>query len=187
MAFLCGCNIAAGFTADCNTLLSIGGLYNYAYVFNICDLDDTAPITIDQSGYVTDFTFKPQKGFYKFVSKNDSFAAGYEVLQGEGSAGFTQRVEMRLFSKTPAQDKVIKNSLVASLGIVVATANDEVKFFGWRKGLRLATGTQTSGFTQTDSTADTLTFEGGFTDPFLRVLDGNFAGTLAMLESKLAA
>lgn len=187
MAYLCGCPISAGFTADCLTLKQAGGLYNYLYVFNICDLNDATPLTIDVNGYVTNFTFKADKGFYKFVSKNDSFASGYEGVRAEGTSYFNHRVEGRVYSKTPVTDKVLEDLLVASVGVISITSNEEVLLYGWRKGMRIETLTQTSGFTAGDNAADNFTLVGDSLKKPLRVKDTDFPTTLAMLEAKLAA
>lgn len=175
------CKITAGIDIACEDKRRLGGLNPRWWAF---DVDEVLDYTIDVDGYVTDINFDTYGGTYKMESPDNSCSAGYEVVTAEGgNKFFNHTAAVKLFSTTPADDAVIEEMLVAKMGLIVQTQNQEFLIYGAFNGLKTTEGSQNSGAEDASDVTDTLTMAGGEKLKPYRFLNVDFATSLTTLES----
>ncbi len=176
------CGITSGVGVDCNSLSRIGGLNKRVFAFNIDDLD-TPAYTFDASGNIDSVNFATG-GLYEFRSRKNAHTAGYTAnTSGDGGNKYFQHdVILKLFSDSAEDDEVIKQLLVADVGLIVETRNKEFKVYGAFDGMDMTAGTQNSGQVDGSDISDTLTFMGGENAPPNRIFLTDYDTTLAYLQ-----
>jgi len=180
------CLITAGIVAECADLRRVGGVNKRFWVFNINQLDKAVGnggYTIDVNGYITAIAFEVYGGLYKFESQQQSHSGGYTaVVQVGGNRFFNHDALAKLFNSTPTDDEVIEELLVADVGIIMETNNQEFLLFGGFNGMRITEAVQNSGQESGSDTTSTLTFQGQEKEMPKRILATDYATTIALLE-----
>lgn len=178
------CGISSGIGIDCDGLKRVGGVGKKAWIFNIDDLSIN-PYTIGSNGCINQINFTSYKGLFEFASRKQTHSGGYvPVVGGEGGNKFFQHdVQLKLFSDSCTEDSVIEDLLVAEIGIILETNNEEFKLFGGFNGMDQTAGSQNTGQAAASDISDTLIFQGEEQDLPKRILDTNFATTKAYIES----
>lgn len=176
------CGITRGIGIDCDGLKRVGGVGKKAWIFNI---DDLGSYTTGSNGCINQLNFTGYTGLFEFASRKQAHSGGYvPVIGGEGGNKFFQHdVQLKLFSDSCDEDSIIETLLVASVGIILETNNQEFKLFGGFNGMDQTGGSQNSGQAAASDIADTLIFQGEEQDLPKRVLDTNFETTKAYIES----
>lgn len=176
------CGITGGLSVDCDALRRVGGVNKRAFVGNLSDVES---YTTDVDGCITAITFAATTGLYELESRKASHSGGITAqVSGEGGNKFyTHDVQLKLFSSTCAEDKIIEELLVANLIIILETNNKEFLLFGQDNGMEQASGSQNSGQVAATDISDTLIFIGEESAKPKRVLDADYATTKALLTS----
>jgi hypothetical protein len=176
------CGIGSGIGIDCEALKRVGGVNKKAWIFNI---DDLNTYTTGSDGCINQINFNAYAGLYEFDSRKQAHSGGYvPVIGGEGGNKFFQHdVQLKLFSDTCVDDQVIEDLLVAQVGIILETNNQEFKLFGGFNGMDQTGGSQSSGQAAASDIADTLIFQGEERDLPKRILDTDYETTKAYIES----
>jgi len=180
------CLITSGIVAECEDLRRVGGVNKRFWVFNINQLDKTVGtngFTFDVNGYITAIAFTVYGGLYKFESQQQSHSGGYTaVVQVGGNRFFNHDALAKIFNTTPDDDAVIEELLVADVGIIMETNNQEFILFGGFNGMRIAEVVQNSGQESGSDTTTQLTFQGQEKELPKRILTTDYATTLALLQ-----
>lgn len=176
------CAITSGIGIDCDGLKRVGGVGKKAWIFNLDDLDS---YTTGSDGCINQLNFKAYKGLFEFASRKQAHSGGYvPVIGGEGGNKFFQHdVQLKLFSDDCTEDQVIEDLLVADIGIILETNNEEFKLFGGFNGMEQTGGSQNTGQAAASDISDTLIFQGEEQDLPKRVLDTDFNTTKLYIES----
>ena len=181
------CLITAGMIASCGDLRRVGGANKRLWLFNINQVDRTTGTqgyTIDVNGYVTAIAWTAYGGLYIFESQKKSHSGGYTaVIQSGGNKFFNHDVIAKLLNATPADDQVIEELLVADVGVIIETNNQEFILYGGFNGMEMLEGVQNSGQESESDTSSTLTFQGMEKELPKRILSVDYATTLTLIES----
>ena len=180
------CLITNGIVAECEDLRRVGGVNKRFWAFNLNQLDKTVGTngyTIDANGYITAMAFTVYGCLYKFESQQQSHSGGYTAqVQAGGNKFFQHDVIAKIFNTTPEDDEVIEELLVADIGIILETNNQEFILYGGFNGMRLSEGVQNSGQESGSDTTSTLTFQGQEKDMPKRVYSTDYATTLGVIQ-----
>lgn len=180
------CLITNGILAECADLRRVGGVNKRLWMFNINDLDKTTGTngyTIDVNGFITAIAWGVYGCLYKFESQQQSHSGGWtEQIQAGGNRFFQHDVIAKLFNTTPADDQVIEELLVADVGIIIETNNQEFILYGGFNGMRSSEGVQNSGQEAGSDTTAVLTFMGQEKELPKRVYITSYAATLTLLQ-----
>jgi hypothetical protein len=174
-----GCNITASIDLLCADQRQAAGVRQKVWLGNIDQLADD-PFTIDSDGYVTDINFVTYGGLYSFVGpkKSPIFTTPATINEGSNKM-FTPGGTIKLFSSSPADDKVIQELLVANVFAVIQDYNQNFFIYGGYNGLEISDLQKT---TEAD-TAFVITLQGEEKNLPLRVLLTDYATTKALIES----
>lgn len=176
------CGIENGLTIACDDIRAIGGLKGRIWAVN---LDDIASYTTDGNGYITAITFETYGGLYALNSRKQSHTAGYTAqIAGDGGNKFFQHdVGLKLYPNTPTEDAVLEDLLVGNFVFIAESFNQEFFLYGKENGLESSEGSQSSGQVAASDIGHNMTFVGLEKALPKRVLDTDYATTLALLES----
>lgn len=175
------CGITSGVDASCADLRRVGGVNKRAFAYNVSGVT----YTIDGNGYITAITFPTYEGLYEFESKKKSHSGGSDFVSGGTGANgfFSHSVILKLFATTPADDEVIEDLSVSSVGVILETNNREFVLYGKDNGLDLATAPENTGQEGASDVTATLTLNGEEQYRPKRILvGGSYEATLAYLE-----
>jgi hypothetical protein len=180
---MANCRVTGAITPTCDDLRRVGGVNKRFFVFNT----DDASFTEDGSGYLNSISFSSvYGGLYEFEGKKKSHSGGYTVVaQSGGNKFFQHDVICKLISTTPDDDEVIEELLVADVGIILETNNNEFIVYGKDNGLEMTAGAQNSGQESASDITDQLTFTGEERRKPRRFLVTDYAGTLSYLEARI--
>lgn len=181
MPVLCG--IGSGIDYDCNSKRRVSGVKK-VWLFNVGDL--TQPIDPNGVGYVNGLEFDGYEGLYLFDAGKFSHSAQstINVQTDSGAVSFLQSVILRLFIDSPEEIAVISDLLVAEVGAIVLTNNNEFRIYGAQNGLSATEGTiSPTGRAQGEDTATTVTLTGEENLPYRLLVVTDYATTLAYLEA----
>lgn len=180
------CRVAAGIDVNCDDLRKPGGLFREAWVFNLSDL--SAPLDVDNDGYITNLPLTVYQTLYKFAGTKYSHEATWtEQTSDGGNKSYQQSVTLRLFNSNPTDDAAIEDLGVAEVAVIVRTNSGEFLIYGAENGLTSDGSSGGAGRQATDSTTSTIVLVG--TERFLpkRLLVGGSATTtLAYLNAATA-
>jgi len=152
--FPLNCGITDGMSIDCEDLKKPGGVYRAAWVFNLSAL--RTPIDVTLASYVTNLNFSTYQSLYLFESVKFAHEATWQQQNGDGgNVSYLQTVILRLANNNPTADKVIEDSSVAELGVILKTNAGEFLIMGAENGL--SSGPATTGGTGRQSTDSTFT------------------------------
>lgn len=180
------CLITSGIIASCDSLRRVGGVNKRFWVFNMNQLDKASgengyTYTTD---YVSAIAWTAYGGLYRFESQQKSHSGGSTVVsQPGGNRFFHHDVILKLLNRTPTDDQVIEELLVADVGVILETNNQEFKLYGGFNGMEVIEGSQNTGQESESDTAYTLTFQGEEKELPKTVLATDYATTIALLES----
>lgn len=181
MAVLCG--IGSGIDYDCNSKRRISGVKK-VWLFNVGDL--ATPIDPSGEDYVTGLNFDGYDGLYLFDAGKFSHSATstINVQADSGAVSFLQSVILRLFVDSPTELATLSDLLVAEVGAIVLTNNNEFRIYGAENGLAATEGAVSpTGRNQGEDTATSVTLTGEERLPYRLLLDTDFATTLALVEA----
>jgi hypothetical protein len=181
MAVLCG--IGSGVDYDCNSKRRVSGVKK-VWLFNLGDL--ASPIDPSGEGYVTGLNFTGYDGLYLFDAGKFSHSATSTInVQAEsGAVSFLQSVILRLFVDSPDELAILKDLLVATVGAIVLTNNNEFRIYGAQNGMSATEGVVSpTGRAQGEDTATTVTLTGEEADAYRLLLQTDYATTLALVEA----
>jgi hypothetical protein len=181
MAVLCG--IGAGVDYDCNSKRRISGVKK-VWLFNLDQL--LTPVDPEGSGFVSGLEFDGYDGLYLFDAGKFSHSATSTInVQAEsGAVSFLQSVILRLFIDSPDEIQVLSDLLVATVGAIVLTNNNEFRIYGAQNGLSATEGVVSpTGRAQGEDTATTVTLTGEESLPYRLFFDTDFATTLAKIQA----
>lgn len=181
MAVLCG--IGSGIDYDCNSKRRISGVKK-VWLFNVGDL--STPIDPDGTGYVTGLNFDGYDGLYLFDAGKFSHSATstINVQADSGAVSFLQSVTLRLFVDSPVELSTLSDLLVAEVGAIVLTNNNEFRIYGAANGLSATEGAVSpTGRAQGEDTATSVTLTGEEALPYRLLLQTDFATTLNLVEA----
>ena len=175
------CGITSGVSVTCDDLRRVGGVNKRAFIFN---LSDVTGYTTTVDGCISAITFDVATGLYEFDSRKFAHSGGYSVQSGgEGGNKFYQHdVQLKMFSTTCLDDKILEDLLVANVGIILETANQDFKLFGTYNGMSEESGQQNSGQVGASDVSDTLIFQGEEKGMPKHVLDTDYETTKTYLE-----
>jgi len=177
---MANCNISAGIGVDCSDLRRVGGVNKRVWFFNT----DGVTYTTNVSGYITGISFPTYEGLYAFEGKKNSHSSGYQLINQEGANKFFQHDSViKLFATTPADQEVIEDLAVASVGIIVETNNREFVLYGKNNGIDLVSLTGNTGTVGASDVTSTLTFQGEEPEMPKFVLSTDYETTLTLVES----
>jgi len=180
---MASCLIIAGIDVNCDVLRQVGGVNKVFYAYNFDELVD---VNFDAAGNIDDINFLPYTGLHKFEGRKNSHSGGDTAVIGGvgGNKFYNHNVTAKLFPSTPAEDQTLENLLVATIGIILETNNDEFFLFGLKNGMDQAEQIQNSGTESASDTADALVWIGEEKVKKKRVLvDGSATGTKNFLET----
>lgn len=181
MPVLCG--ISSGINYDCNSKRRISGVKK-VWLFNLDLL--SSPIDPNGTGYITGLEFDGYEGLYLFDAGKFSHSATSTInVQAEsGAVSFLQSVILRLFVDTPTELAVLKDLLVATVGAIVLTNNNEFRIYGAQNGLSATEGpVSPTGRNQGEDTATSVTLSGEEADAYRLLLLNDYPTTLAYVEA----
>lgn len=157
---MAGCNITNGLDVTCADLRRIGGQEKTVYMYNIDDLDASAPYT-ETSSYISALNFQTYKGLYKFTASKNSHAGGDEiVVQEGGNKYFQHNATIKAFISDPTDNATIEELIVANVGIIMVSRNGDIKLYGKENGMEISEGAENSGAVANSDTTQNLTFMG---------------------------
>lgn len=179
------CGIASGVNYDCLSKRRIAGVKK-TWLFNHDLL--RSPVDPNGSGYVQGLEFNGYDGLYLFDAGKFSHSAlsTPNVNADSGVASFIQTVILRLLLDTPEEIAIAADLLVAVVGAVVLTNNNEFRVYGAQNGLSAnSDGTiSPTGRAQGEDTTSTITLIGEETLPYRLLLkNGSYAQTLEMVQA----
>lgn len=181
MAVLCG--IGSGIDYDCNSKRRISGIKK-VWLFNLDQL--RSPIDPNGTGYVEGLEFTGYDGLYPFDAGKFSHSASsnINVQADSGAVSFLQSVILRLFVDSPTKLAVLKDLLVATVGAIVLTNNNEFRIYGAQNGMSATEGVVSpTGQKQGEDTATTVTLTGEEADAYRLLFKTDYATTLALVEA----
>lgn len=177
------CGISSGIDYDCNSKRRISGVKK-VWLFNVDTL--TSAIDPNGTGYVTGLEFDGYEGLYLFDAGKFSHSATstINVQADSGAVSFLQQVILRVFADSPSEIAVLSDLLVATVGAVVLTNNNEFRIYGAVNGLSATEGAVSpTGRAQGEDTATTVTLTGEESLPYRLLLDTDYATTLAYVQA----
>lgn len=181
------CLLTSGVLVTCDDLRRVGGINKRFWMFNINQVDRTTGtqgFTIDVDGYVTAIAWDVYGGLYKFEGQRKSHSGGWtEANAAGGNRFFTHDVIVKLLNTVPADDQVIEELLVADVGIILETNNQEFIMYGGFNGTSMEEGVQNTGQENESDESSQLTFKGEEKELPKRVFTVDYATTLTLLES----
>ena len=181
------CLITNGMLVTCEDLRKVGGAKKRFWVFNLDGIDKTAGTqgyTIDGDLYVTAIAFNVYGGFYEFEGQRKSHSGGYQLANAEGgNRFFNHDAIVKLLNSTPADDQVIEDLGVASVGVILETNNQEFIIYGGFNGMSMTEGVQNTGAEPASDQSSVLTFQGDEKELPKRFFITDYATTLALLVS----
>jgi hypothetical protein len=175
MAVLCG--IGSGVDYDCTSKRRVSGVKK-VWLFNVGSL--TSAIT-PSTGYITQLLFDGYDGLYLFNAGKFSHSATSTInVQAEsGAVSFLQSVILRLFVDSPTELETLKDLLVAEVGAIVLTNNNEFRIYGAQNGMSATEGVVSpTGRAQGEDTATSVTLTGEEADAFRLLLLTDYQTTL---------
>lgn len=181
MAVLCG--IGSGIDYDCNSKRRISGIKKI-WLFNLDLL--RSPIDPNGTGYVQGLEFTGYDGLYLFDAGKFSHSAlsPINVNTESGAVSFLQQVILRVLADSPSELAVVRDLLVATVGAVVLTNNNEFRIYGAQNGLSASEGTiSPTGRAQGEDTASTITLSGEEDWPYRLFFKTDYATTLALIQA----
>lgn len=181
MPVLCG--IASGINYDCLSKRRISGVKKI-WLFNLDQL--RSPVDPSGTGFVTGLEFTGYDGLYLFDAGKFQHSAlsTISVQADSGAVSFLQSVLLRVFVDTPAEIAVLADLLVATVGAIVLTNNNEFRIYGAQNGLTATEGTVSpTGRNQGEDTSTTVTLTGEESLAYRLLFKTDFATTLALVEA----
>jgi hypothetical protein len=181
MPVLCG--ISSGINYDCNSKRRVSGVKK-VWLFNLDLL--TSPVDPNGTGYVQGLEFDGYEGLYLYDAGKFSHSATSTInVQAEsGAVSFLQAVILRLFVDTPTELAALKDLLVATVGAIVLTNNNEFRIYGAQNGMSATEGpVSPTGRSQGEDTATTVTLSGEEADAYRLLLKTDYATTLAYVQA----
>jgi hypothetical protein len=177
------CGITSGIDYDCNSKRRISGVKKL-WLFNIDLLN--SPIDPNGTGYVQGLEFTGYDGLYLFDAGKFSHSALSPInVQAEsGAVSFLQTVILRLVADNPTEIAVLRDLLVATVGAIVLTNNNEFRIYGAQNGMSATEGTVSpTGRAQGEDTATTVTLSGEEDTPYRIFFKTDYATTLSLIEA----
>lgn len=177
------CGITAGVDVNCDDLRKPGGLGREVWLFNLSDLRNPLPVTVET--YITDIPLTTYRGLYKYAGTKFSHEFTWtEQTSDGGNKSYQQSLTLRLFNSTPTHDAQIENLGVSEVVAVVKTNAGEFLILGAENGLTSDGSTGGAGRQATDSTTASIVLVG--TERFLPkrlLVGGSASNTLAYLNA----
>jgi len=180
---MAGCGIRSGFDYNCASKRRISGVKK-VWLFNLDDL--AYPIDPNGEGVVQGIQFDAYDGLYLFDAGKFSHSADspINVQADSGAVSFLQNVNLRVLADSAAEIATLRDLLVATVGAIVLTNNNEFRIYGAQNGLSAAEGTiSPTGRAQGEDTASTVRLAGEEDFPYRLLLKTDFATTLALVEA----
>lgn len=177
------CGIGSGIDFDCNSKKKISGVKK-VWLFNLDLLN--APIDPNGTGYVTGLEFTGYDGLYLFDAGKFSHSATSTInVQAEsGAVSYLQSVILRLVADTPTELATLTDMMVATLGAIVLTNNNEFRIYGATAGLSATEGVvEPTGRAQGEDTSTSVTLTGQEPLPYRLLLRTDYATTLAYVQA----
>jgi hypothetical protein len=177
------CGIGSGIDYDCLSKRRISGVKK-VWLFNLDNL--TTALDPNGEGYLGGLEFDGYDGLYLFDAGKFSHSASspINVQADSGAVSFLQSVVLRVFADSPTEIAVVADLLVATVGAVVLTNNNEFRVYGAQNGLSATEGTiSPTGRAQGEDTASTITLTGEESLPYRLLQRVDFATTLAYVEA----
>jgi hypothetical protein len=177
------CGIGSGIDFDCTSKRRISGVKK-VWLFNV-DLLNSA-IDPNGTGYVTGLEFDGYEGLYLFDAGKFSHSANstVNVQPDSGAVSFLQQVILRVFADSPTEIATIADLLVATVGAIVLTNNNEFRIYGAQNGMSATEGNVSpTGRAQGEDTATTITLTGEENLPYRLLLKTDYVTTLRYVEA----
>ena len=178
------CGIGGGVAFNCEYKRRISGVKK-VWLFNLDLL--SSPIDPGGEGYVTGIQFTGYDGLYLFDAGKFSHSAVSTPNKNaeSGSGTFNQAVTVRMFPTTPTELSTIADLMVADVGAIVLTNNNEFRIYGAENGLSANSEGQVNptGKNQGEDTATTMTLVGEEKLPYRILFKTDYATTLALVEA----
>lgn len=172
------CGIGSGIDYDCLSKRRISGVKK-VWLFNVSDL--TSAIDPNGTGYVTGLEFDGYEALYLFDAGKFSHSAVSTInVQAEsGAVSFLQSVILRLFIDDPTEIATVSDLLVATVGAIVLTNNNEFRIYGAQNGMSATEGNiSPTGRAQGEDTATSITLTGEENLPYRLLWKGDYTTTL---------
>lgn len=177
------CGISSGIDYSCLSKKKISGVKKI-WLFNIDLLN--SPIDPNGTGYVTGLEFTGYDGLYLFDAGKFSHSAVSTInVQAEsGAVSYLQSVVMRLVADTPTELSTLADLMVATVGAIVLTNNNEFRIYGAQNGLTATEGVvEPTGRAQGEDTSTNITLTGQENLPYRLLLRTDYATTLAYVTA----
>lgn len=177
------CGIGGGLLWDCLYKKRVSGVKK-VWLFNTSQL--RVPIDPNGEGYVNGLEFDGYDGLYLFDAGKFSHSAEspLNINADSGNVSFFQNVNLRVVVITPADLQILNDLIVATVGAIVLTNNNEFRIYGAQNGLTVAEGTVSpTGRAQGEDTATTIRLTGEEDQAYRLFFRTDFATTLQLIES----
>jgi len=177
------CGIGSGIDFDCLSKKRVSGVKK-VWLFNVDLLN--SPIDPNGTGYVTGLEFTGYDGLYLFDAGKFSHSAlsTINVQTESGAVSYLQSVILRLNANTPTELATLSDLMVATVGAIVLTNNNEFRIYGATNGLSATEGTvEPTGRAQGEDTSTQITLTGQEALPFRILLKTDYATTLAYVTT----
>lgn len=181
------CGISSGIDYDCLSKRRISGVKK-VWLFNVDEL--TSAIDPNGTGYVEGLEldgYSNQLYLFDAGKFSHSATSTINVQADSGAVSFLQTVILRLFIDTPTEIATLADLLVATVGAIVLTNNNEFRIYGAQNGLSATEGpVSPTGRTQGEDTATSVTLSGEEGLPYRLLLRTDYATTLAYIQAMQA-
>ena len=177
------CGIGSGIDFDCNSKKKVSGVKK-VWLFNLDLLN--APIDPNGTGYVTGLEFTGYDGLYLFDAGKFSHSALSTInVQAEsGAVSYLQSVILRLVADDPTELSTLADLMVATVGAIVLTNNNQFRIYGATNGLSATEGVvEPTGRAQGEDTSTNITLTGQEPLAFRFLLRTDYATTLAYVQA----
>jgi len=187
MATTCTTKISAGLDASCLALDKIGGVEKTIYFGNLSE------ITFTENGalYIDSVTLtaSPPAYLYKFVGKTKKHMTGNALQVGANTNTWKQAVTAKLNYFYPSERTAIEALCNADdLVAFVQMASGLFEVYGYAKGIRCESATDSSGALINDDTSITIVISGEETElPKVLQLGAALPGAAAYLTQNIDA
>lgn len=177
------CGIGSGIDYDCRSKKKISGVKK-VWLFNVDLLN--SPIDPNGTGYITGLEFTGYDGLYLFDAGKFSHSALSTInVQAEsGAVSYLQSVVLRLVADSPIEIALLSDLLVATVGAIVLTNNNEFRIYGAQNGLTATEGVVgPTGRAQGEDTSTSITLTGQEDLAYRLLLRTDYATTLAYVQA----
>ena len=176
------CAITGSIDLSCDAKRQVGGVKTKVWRVSA---QRGFTYTTDGTGYLTALAFAQYQGLVTLEGVQNSHSGGAVPQRLEGGNLFYQHdVLVKTLPENPTDDEVIEDWASGEGAIILETNNKEFFLFGADNGMQQQSdGGFNTGQTRNSDVATTLNMQGGEKKVPLRILDTDYATTLALLES----